>query len=138
MDRKTSRFTVKVFDPNRDPSVAEMLKAEMAKDARVTGIRAPGKFAMVTTAKGTFWLDDEGVGDTRSIETQGCPVQFYRTLTPNHFEVIPFATAKYSLDECKACVTGEEVTLDKFIGYGRRKDGNFEQWEAALEKADKQ
>ena len=131
MDRKTSRFTVKVFDPNRDPSVAEMLKAEMEKDARVVGIRAPGKFGLIATAQGTFWLDDEGVGNTRKIESEGCPVEFYRSLVGG-FEVIPFATAKYSLEECKACETGEVMSLDKFIGAGGRKDENYARWESFL------
>ncbi len=137
MDRKTSRFTVRVFDPNRDPSVAQMLASEIQKDGRVTGMRCRGRLGMVQTAKGTFWLDDEGVGDARRMEDRGCPVQFYRDLVGGSFEAIPAFTATYSLEECRACETGEAVALDRFIGAGRRKDANFEQWEAALELADK-
>ena len=136
MERKTSQHVVRVFDPNRNPIVAEMLKAEQAKDLKVKAISCYSRPGMVKTPAGTFCLDAEGVGDSKPLEQECYEALFFRSFsnedgTTEH-EVIPFVSAFYSLAECFACLTGEELTLDLFIGHGRRKDANFEAWQKAL------
>jgi len=132
MERKTSKHIVTVFDPNRDPSVPGALNEAIQKDARVSGLKAPTRLGLVKTDKGTYWLDDEGCGSTKTVESRGCPVEFHREFVDGSFEPFPNATATFSLEECLACATGETLTLDKFIGFGRRKDENFATWEAQL------
>ncbi len=130
--RKQSTHIVKLFDPNKDPSVAEALKAEQARDPSVTAVLAEGKFGLVRTEKGTFGLTDEGEGSRTPLEKRGIAIPFTRD-TGTAFECTPFATATYSLADCEACLTGEEQRLDEFIrSFGDRLDRNFEAWERAL------
>ena len=130
-NRTPSKHMVVVFNPNNDPSVAQMLAAEQAKDPKVRSINCASRMGMITTTAGTFWLDDEGCGSSEPFEKNGCEMSFYRNLE-GAIEVFPFANAVFSLEECKACATGEVVRLDEFIGYGRRKDANLAEWEKAL------
>ena len=139
MDRRTTKFVVRVFNPNIDPSVAENLKAEQVKDPTVSAINCPSRLGMVETPKGTFWLDPEGCGGAKPLEEEGCSLEFHREHIRDgkgSFECIPFAKSIYSLAECKACATGELISLERFIGSGHRKDANFEDWFTALSKAD--
>ncbi len=132
MDRQQSKHEVVVFDPNRDPSVATELAVEIQKDPTVIAIKATRCLGMVKGPQGTYWLDNEGCGSKNTIETRGCPVEFHREFVGGSFEPIPFSTATFRLDECQACETGEKMTLDKFIGTGKRKDANFAEWEKIL------
>lgn len=129
--RNPSQHIVKVFDPNRDPSVAEMLKEEQDKDQKVTSVRAHGRFGLVQTSRGTFALNDDGIGPGRSIDERGIPVPFYRHFDerPGHdsFEPTNFATATYSLADCEATLTGETMLLDQFIRtFSAQHDRNYE------------
>lgn len=130
-DRTPSKHMVVVFNPNNDPSVAEMLAVEKAKNPKVISISCTSRMGLITTTAGTFWLDDEGCGSATSFDKQGCELAFHRNLE-GAIECIPFAYAVFNLDECKACATGEVVRLDEFIGHGRRKDANLAEWEKAL------
>ena len=135
--RNPSKHEVKLFDPNRDSSVAEMLGDEQKRNPKITSVQAHGRFGLVRTPKGTYALTDEGVGPGRTIDKLGIPVSFWRhfdeTLGRPYFEAAPFATATFSLADCEACLTGETMTLDKFIGeFGSRLDRNFESWERVL------
>ena len=135
MERKTSQHIVRVFNPNLDPSVAEMLKAEQAKNPKVSNISCHNRLGLISTPKGTFCVDAEGCGPWEPVETAGFSVDFYRELLEDGgkgIEIVPFATAKFSLDELKATLTSEELTLDKFVGQGRRKNENYTEWEKAL------
>lgn len=132
-NRKQSIHIVKVFDPRREPTLPDILKAEQAKDPKVTAIRAEyNRLGLVSSPKGTFWLDEEGVGGKDTVEKNGCSICFYRSFAEG-FDVIPFASAKYTLEECLACATGETLRLDEFIRNGSRMDDNFETWERLLE-----
>ena len=138
-ERQTSRHMVKVFDLNRNPGIDEMLKEEQAKDPKVTSIVTVGRWGMVETPKGAYFLTDDGVGQAGPSDR--LTVEFHRRMGETNgsnqfsFEPFPFASATFTLDECKACLTGEELTLDKFIGLGRRKDDNYATWAKALDQA---
>jgi hypothetical protein len=135
MSRQKSKHLVKVFDPNRDPSVIERLKAEQKADPTVVSIEPLGRWGMIETSSGTYFLTDEGVGSAKP--DTSLAIDFYRHQQEANggktFEVIPFARATFSLAEIKACATGEVVSLDQFIrSFGSRLEANFEAWEKAL------
>lgn len=113
--RKACQHVVRVFDPNNDPSVAENLKKEQGNDPRVTGIRCKGRFGLVETPKGTFCLDDTGFRNNKLVGVDD-PVafNFYREM-PDGIEDRPFARASFSLEECMAMLTGEEIPLREFV-----------------------
>lgn len=128
------------FDPNKDPSVAEMLKAERAKNPKVERIYCHSTWGMVETPKGVFCLDTEGVGPDKPIDNTGLPVEFYREYEADAegkspWEPMPFARATFSLEEVKALATGVHKRLDEFIEtFGRRKEGNYQDWASFLSK----
>jgi len=125
---------VVVFNPMNDPSVAENLKAEQKKNPKVVELYShPGLMGLIETPKGTFCIDCEGVGDENSIDKNGVKVHFYRKLEDG-FEVMPFATATYSLADCKACAVGDPISLHEFIEHGKtRKEENYQQWNTFLD-----
>jgi hypothetical protein len=135
--RTQSGHVVRVFDPNRDPSVKEMLAQEQAKDPKVVAIKAHERYGLVATPKGTFALHSEGIGPRRPIDKMGMPVGFHRHFVDEpgrqSFECGAFATATYALADCEACLTGESLRLDEFVSAASfRNDRNFEAWEALL------
>lgn len=128
---------VRVFDPNREPSVAGMLKQEQARNSTVVAVHAHSRYGLVSTPKGVFCLHDEGVGAGRPINKMGAPIQFYRKYAESSdhikFDKEPFATAIYSVAECEACLTGEELRLDEFIAArSDRHERNLASWERIL------
>ena len=140
MPRTTSKHIVRVFNPNRDPSVAEMLKLEQAADARVVEVIARGHYGLVTTPAGTFCLNYEGKGPRRPINKMGVPIEFFvsRKVVEQpvyeKFEFTLLATATYTLAECEAYLTGESLRLDEFIleQPSNKYDQQFEAWEKLL------
>lgn len=133
-ERQPSKHTVILFDPNKDASVAEALKAEQKRDPKVVGIKAVGEFGLVETPKGVFFLDSDGVGEENAVTT--VPVEFYRHFKEadgsTSFEPIPFATARFSVQECKALKVGEKP-LHLFIKkFGFRLEANYNMWETFL------
>ena len=137
MPRQHSKHVVRVFDPNRDPSVADMLRQEQARDPKVVAVKAHARYGLVATPGGTFCLDSEGCGPRREIDSKGMPIDFHRYFVDepgrSQFEAGPFATATYSLADCEACLTGESLRLDEFVSSRSfRNDRNFAAWEEVL------
>lgn len=141
--RTPSNIVVFGFDPMKDPSVPEMLKAEQVKNPEVERIYCHGAWGMVETPKGVFCLTTEGVGPSKPINETGVVVDFYREYKPNDkglraFEPVPFARATYSLKDVIACATGVHKRLDEFVDtFGARKESNYTEWERALTEASK-
>lgn len=130
MDRKVSKHMVVVFNPMNDPSIPEQLKAEQAKNPKVTGLMTPyNRLGLVETPKGTFCIDTEGVGDSNPIDATGVEFLFFRMFADG-WEAAHFAKATYSLADCKACATGDVVPLHEFVETGKaRKEENYQQWD---------
>jgi hypothetical protein len=130
---------VKVFDPNRDPSVAGQLKARHEADPSVTGLTALADLGLVETSKGTFWLDTDGYGGIKPLEVRPCEIEFFWarkdqavTVSGAHGKAVAGGTpviARFSLADCRGCLTGETKSLHEFLG-GRLEQ--IQKWEAIL------
>jgi len=134
-ERKPSLHIVTVFDPHKDPSVAEMLQSEIRDNPTVISLFTLPRKGLVSSKKGTFWMDDAGEFSKNTVESKGCKVFFRRRFADGTEDDIPFATALYSLEECLACATGEVVRLDEFIERSAFGDINFDMWERELSKS---
>jgi len=120
--------TVKIFDPNRDPSVAGQLKAKHEADPSVTGLATLAVLGLVETPKGTFWLDSDGYGGLKPVETRPVEIEYYWVRDDKTMSVCEMV-ARFNLTDCRGCLTGETKSLHEFLG------GHLEQiqkWEAIL------
>ena len=116
MDRNISNHIVRVFDPNKDPSVAERLKVEQVKDPSVTAVNCHLRVGLIEMPEGTFCIDQDGTGDPLPLDSEGFAVNFYRTHKGDGgTEDTPFTRATFSLAECKACETGETLPVHEFM-----------------------
>ena len=125
--RAKSKYIVRVFNPDNEPSVRDMLSKEQASDPKITSVTARWRYGLVTTPKGVFCITEDGYGPNRTIAGLGAPIHFFKG-----DESRSFATAIFSLADCESLMTGESLSLDEFIG--AQHDVAFTTWERRLSR----
>jgi len=133
--RTTSKHQVHVLDLNKSESIAKLWKAEQEKDPTVVKLNPDcgTKLGLIKTNAGTFLLDAEGCGNSVPVNTLlGLSIYVSRN-REGSFEIIPFTSVLLNFEELQACETKEVVTLDKFVGAGRRLESNYNDWEDFLQ-----
>ena len=136
MEREKCIIKVAVLDLTKMLEDAKVFRAKKHKS--ITSVTTE-KWGLVTTKKGVFAVNIEGVGPDYPITNDDfLTLQFYGTYEKDgdqqSFDMLPFATLAMDLEELQKCPIIEEKPLHEFIRtFGDRLELNYKEWKKTLE-----
>lgn len=129
-ERKETSVEVKVVD------LSQILSEKRIADWDT--LKTIYEYGYVDTKRGTYFLSNEGYGDSQPMGTKPVEIEVYgekKTEGGKNFSMISVAILKMSIEELRQ-IPYMSVPLNNFIRkFGSRLESNYEEWREALEEA---